>query len=86
MRLNKPVLFLANANAKKSRAFYEGALGWSVSDIRQTVQSLRTAGVVFERYDGMNQDADNIWHAPSGAFVARFKNPDGHTLSLTQFK
>lgn len=62
------------------------ALGWSVSDIRQTVQQLRAAGVVFERYEGMNQDADNIWHAPSGAFVAWFKDPDANTLSLTQFK
>ena len=122
-QLNKPVLFLATANSKKSRDFYEGllgltfvadeppalvfqvgdsmlriqkvervvaapytALGWSVSDIRETVQSLRTAGVVFERFEGMNQDADNIWQAPSGAFVAWFKDPDGHTLSLTQFK
>jgi hypothetical protein len=47
---------------------------------------LRAAGVVFERFEGMNQDADNIWHAPSGAFVAWFKDPDGHTLSLTQFR
>jgi catechol 2,3-dioxygenase-like lactoylglutathione lyase family enzyme len=123
MHLDKPVLFLATANAKKSRSFYEGvlgltfvadeppalvfqigdsmlriqkvervhaapytALGWAVSNIRQTVQRLRTAGVVFERYDGMNHDKDAIWHAPSGAFVAWFKDPDGHTLSLTQFE
>jgi len=121
--LEKPILFLATANAKKSRAFYEGvlgltfvadewpalvfqvgnsmlriqkveqvhaapytALGWSVSDIRQTVQTLRAAGVVFERYAGMNQDADGVWPAPSGARVAWFKDPDGHTLSLTQFE
>ena len=61
-------------------------LGWSVSDIRQTVQTLRAAGVVFERYAGMNQDADGVWPAPSGARVAWFKDPDGHTLSLTQFE
>jgi catechol 2,3-dioxygenase-like lactoylglutathione lyase family enzyme len=61
------------------------ALGWDVSDIRPTVNKLRAAGVVFERYEGMNQDGDAIWRAPSGALVAWFKDPDGHTLSLTQF-
>jgi catechol 2,3-dioxygenase-like lactoylglutathione lyase family enzyme len=62
------------------------ALGWEVSNIRQTVRDLRAAGVVFQRYDGMNQDADAIWLAPSGASVAWFRDPDGNVLSLTQFK
>jgi catechol 2,3-dioxygenase-like lactoylglutathione lyase family enzyme len=61
------------------------SLGWSVSDIRKVVRDLRSAGVVFQRYEGMNQDSDGIWHAPSGAFVAWFQDPDGHVLSLTQF-
>ena len=123
LHLDKPILFLATANANQSRAFYERvlgltfvadeppalvfqiadsilriqkvervhtapytALGWAVSDIRRTVQRLHAAGVVFERYEGMNQDEDAIWHAPSGAFVAWFKDPDGNTLSLTQFQ
>ena len=120
--LDNPVLFLATANAERSRVFYERvlglafvadeppalvfrvgdsmlriqkveqvhavpytALGWAVSDILQTVRDLRAAGVVFQRYDGLNQDGDGIWHAPSGAFVAWFRDPDGHVLSLTQF-
>jgi predicted enzyme related to lactoylglutathione lyase len=33
----------------------------------------------------MKQNEDAIWHAPSGALVAWFKDPDGNTLSLTQF-
>src|SRR5215212_2597521 len=45
-------------------------LGWAVSDIRQTVRGLSEAGVVFERYAGMNQGVDGIWQAPSGALVA----------------
>lgn len=61
------------------------ALGWAVGDIRQAVHNLRAAGVVFQRYEGMDQDSDEIWHAPSGAFVVWFKDPDGHVLSLTQF-
>lgn len=62
------------------------ALGWVVADIRETVCRLREVGVVFQRYDGMNQDNDGIWSSPSGALVAWFKDPDGHVLSLTQFK
>lgn len=62
------------------------AMGWAVSDIRQTVRHLYKAGVVFQRFAGMNQDEDGIWHAPSGALIAWFHDPDGHVLSLTQFK
>ena len=62
------------------------ALGWSVSDIRRTVRHLQSVGVTFQRYEGMPQDQDGIWPAPSGALVAWFRDPDGHVLSLTQFK
>ena len=61
-------------------------LGWAVPDIRQTVRHLREAGVAVQRYAGMTQDGEGVWHAPSGALVAWFQDPDGHTLSLTQFK
>jgi catechol 2,3-dioxygenase-like lactoylglutathione lyase family enzyme len=122
-KLDKPVLYLATADPKRSRAFYEGVLGltfvsdeppalvfqvgpsmlriqkvdrvyrvpytvlgWAVADIHRTLRDLRAGGVVFERYEGMSQDVDGIWHAPSGALVAWFQDPDGHVLSLTQFK
>jgi predicted enzyme related to lactoylglutathione lyase len=60
-------------------------LGWQVRDIAQTATKLREAGVNFERYDGMKQDEAGIWLSPSGARVAWFKDPDGNTLSITQF-
>lgn len=60
-------------------------LGWQVPDIVATVKGLQEAGVNFERYEGMNQDDLGIWPSPSGAKVAWFKDPDGNTLSLTQF-
>jgi catechol 2,3-dioxygenase-like lactoylglutathione lyase family enzyme len=61
-------------------------LGWSVRDIVLTVEQLTAAGVVFQRYAGMNDaDPHAIWNAPSGARVAWFKDPDGNVLSLTQF-
>ena len=120
--LDNPVVFLATANAARSRTFYEQvlrltfvadeppalvfkvgdrmlriqkvdrvhaapytALGWAVSDIRQTVRDLRSAGITFQRYQGMNQDGDGIWQSPGGAQIAWFQDPDGHILSLTQF-
>ncbi len=61
------------------------ALGWRVPDIKAGVAELSKKGVTFERYEGMPQDDAGIWSAPSGAKVCWFKDPDGNTLSLTQF-
>jgi catechol 2,3-dioxygenase-like lactoylglutathione lyase family enzyme len=60
-------------------------LGWKVPDIVQAANKLQKAGVSFERYAGMQQDELGIWKSPSGAMVAWFKDPDGNTLSITQF-
>lgn len=60
-------------------------LGWKVGDIARTVRELSAKGVRFERYDGMAQDEAGIWASPSGAKIAWFKDPDGNTLSLTEF-
>ena len=62
------------------------SLGWQVDDIASEVRRLTERGVSFLRFDGMGgQDELGIWSSPSGAKVAWFKDPDGHTLSLTQF-
>ncbi len=58
-------------------------LGWQVADIRSMVVALSGAGVTFERYSFMQQDAAGIWTAPGGTPVAWFKDPDGNLLSLT---
>jgi catechol 2,3-dioxygenase-like lactoylglutathione lyase family enzyme len=60
-------------------------LGWRVADIGATVRGLSERGVEFIRYDGMDQDAAGIWTTPGGDRVAWFKDPDGNTLSVTQF-
>ncbi len=60
------------------------ALGWEVASIVTAVRALRAAGVVFTRYDGMEQDDAGIWRAPSGDRVAWFGDSEGNTLSLTQ--
>jgi len=59
-------------------------LGWSVADLRRTLEDLRQRGVTFTRYPGMNQDELGVWTAPSGARVAWFADPDGNVLSLTE--
>jgi catechol 2,3-dioxygenase-like lactoylglutathione lyase family enzyme len=61
------------------------ALGWEVPDINRAVEQLAAAGIVFERFAGVDHDERGIWRSPSGARVAWFKDPDGNTLSLTQF-
>ncbi len=45
-------------------------LGWIVPEIGRA---------------GMSQDDDGVWTTPGGDMVAWFTDPDGNTLSLTQF-
>ena len=59
-------------------------LGWTVSDISRIVAELVHKGVVFQRFEGLEQDPLGIWLSPSGAKIAWFKDLDGNTLSLTQ--
>src|SRR5262245_58511498 len=59
--------------------------GWQVPDIRAAMAELAAAGISCIRYDGMDQDGDGVWAAPGGARIAWFRDPDGNTLSLTQF-
>jgi catechol 2,3-dioxygenase-like lactoylglutathione lyase family enzyme len=60
-------------------------LGWNVADISNMIRSLRSKGVAFERFPGLQQDEIGVWVSPNGAKVAWFKDPDGNVLSLTQF-
>jgi len=60
-------------------------LGWQVPDIVRMAENLLKAQVTPQRYPGMPQDELGIWNSPSGARVAWFKDPDGNTLSITQF-
>ncbi|MGD1028767.1 VOC family protein [Candidatus Binatus soli] len=61
------------------------AMGWTVADIAATVARLAHKGVKFERYKEMPQDDAGVWTTPDGTKVCWFKDPDGNTLSLTQF-
>jgi catechol 2,3-dioxygenase-like lactoylglutathione lyase family enzyme len=60
-------------------------LGWGVPDISKMADAFAARGVAFEQFGLPGQDARGIWNAPGGARVAWFKDPDGNTLSITQF-
>ncbi|PZS18540.1 MAG: glyoxalase [Pseudonocardiales bacterium] len=60
-------------------------LGWRVVDVAASIGALAARGVVFTRYDAMDQDERGVWTTPGGDKVAWFADPDGNTLSLTQF-
>jgi catechol 2,3-dioxygenase-like lactoylglutathione lyase family enzyme len=61
-------------------------LGWEVSDIHAEVKALIDRGVVFERFEMFAHNEAGVFTFPNGDQVAWFKDPDGNTLSLTQFK
>lgn len=60
-------------------------LGWEVDDIEATVKELDSKGIHFERYENMPQNDLSICTFPGGSKVAWFKDPEGNTLSITQF-
>ena len=72
------------AVAEVSHAGYT-VLGWRVTDIAAAVRGLTAKGVVFNRFDGIDQDENGVRTTPGGEQVAWSADPDGNTLSLTQF-
>jgi catechol 2,3-dioxygenase-like lactoylglutathione lyase family enzyme len=60
-------------------------LGWDVADLRATLAELAAAGVPALRFEGVDQDGSGVWTTPGGDLIAWFADPDGNTLSLTQF-
>lgn len=69
----KQVGFVGVSDLDAAQRFYGDVVGLPLED---------AAGVVFRRYDGMDQDERGIWTAPGGARIAWFGDPDGNTLSL----
>jgi hypothetical protein len=59
-------------------------LGFKVADVAATVKALREKGVVFNIYEGFNQDQLGIVTLHGEAIrVAWLKDPDGNVLSVT---
>lgn len=61
-------------------------LGFKIEDITFQVKSLINEGVIFERYNSLEQNDLGIWTSPSKAQIAWFKDPDGNLLSLTEYQ
>ena len=59
-------------------------LDWQVGDLAQAITDLATSGVSSERFPFMEQNVVGVRTNPDGVCVAWFKDPDDHTLSLTQ--
>jgi catechol 2,3-dioxygenase-like lactoylglutathione lyase family enzyme len=57
-------------------------LGWTVPDIHDTINFLKSKDITFEQYSFMEQDELGIWTAPDGTRVAWFKDPAGNLLSI----
>jgi len=58
--------------------------GWLVADLRSAVRELRARGAGFLRYEGLEQDDQDVWTTPNGDLVAWFHDPDLNVLSLTE--
>ena len=58
--------------------------GWLVPDLRSAVAELRDRGAGFLRYEGLDQDHQDVWTTPNGDLVAWFEDPDLNVLSLTE--
>jgi predicted enzyme related to lactoylglutathione lyase len=56
-------------------------LNFAVDDIDDAVDRLSSAGVAFERYEGMEQDEKGI-NRGEGPDIAWFKDPAGNILSV----
>ena len=55
-----------------------------MTEISSVIKDLNKKGIVFERYDFLQQDGLGIWTAPGGTKVAWFKDADGNLLSLDE--
>jgi catechol 2,3-dioxygenase-like lactoylglutathione lyase family enzyme len=72
------------AKAQKFTPAPHTIVGWEVPDIQAAVQALAQKGIQFERFPGLQYDADGICTFPGGDKVAWFKDPEGSVLSLSQ--
>lgn len=85
------IVFVANGTmlriqkTEKHTPLKTTSLGWKVDDIHREINALSAKGVQFERYERLQQDDAGIWTTTDGARVAWFKDPDGNTLSLTEW-
>lgn len=59
--------------------------GWVVDDIDSSMHALDAAGIPPKHFDGIDHDENGVWQSPTAARIGWFADPDGNTLSITQF-
>jgi catechol 2,3-dioxygenase-like lactoylglutathione lyase family enzyme len=59
-------------------------LNFEVGDIDAVVDGLTARGVVFERYDGFEQDDKGVARGPVGPAIAWFTDPAGNILAVLE--
>ena len=59
-------------------------LNFPVDDVEAAVDELRTRGVRFERYEGLDQDERGVSRDPDGPPIAWFTDPAGNILSVLE--
>ena len=59
-------------------------LNFQVTDIDATVSALIAAGVVMQRYPGLDAEDDGIVRDPRGPMIAWFTDPAGNIISVLQ--
>lgn len=82
---NGPEIFLYQKSTHQPATFT--VFNFIVEDIDSTVTELTRKGVIFERYEGFDQDESGIARSsdPSkGPNIAWFKDPAGNILSVLQ--
>jgi catechol 2,3-dioxygenase-like lactoylglutathione lyase family enzyme len=72
-------VYASPANAGRSPATLAT---WYVDDVERTVDELDSNGVVFARYEELDQDERGISPRAGGGKVAWFKDPDGNTFAI----
>jgi catechol 2,3-dioxygenase-like lactoylglutathione lyase family enzyme len=83
---NGTMLRIANvSNVPDFKPFPFTILGWEVPSAEESVRELTKNGLKFERFPAMDQNELGIWNSPAGAKITWFKDPDGNTLSITEF-
>jgi catechol 2,3-dioxygenase-like lactoylglutathione lyase family enzyme len=59
-------------------------LNFPVANVSEAVDALSSAGVRFERYDGIESDERGISRSGNGPLIAWFKDPAGNILSVLE--
>jgi catechol 2,3-dioxygenase-like lactoylglutathione lyase family enzyme len=59
---------------------------WEIPDLDQAVEELSSNGIAFEQYGAPIETDERGIHSMDGRRVAWFKDPDGNTIAVGEFR